>query len=128
LADDKARGNELEATTIRTQADRAKAARAEQLAKAVPPSLSTLTNPDTSNDITDPLDPGYHGPFVPIPFSDPDKAIWKNWYSLKPDYVDGRPGVLAVKDDKEGIVRGGGFDLNLFWEMEIRSAVEGLAI
>lgn len=88
----------------------------------------TLSNEDNSNDITDPLDPGYHGPFVPIPFQDPDQAIWKDWYTLKDDYADGRPGVLAVKEDKDGKVRGGGYDLKEFWEMEIRSAVEGLAV
>lgn len=46
---------------------------------------------------------------------------------MKGDYVDGRPGVIAFKEDKEGKFKPGGFDLGLFWEMEVRSAVEGLA-
>ena len=44
------------------------------------------------------------------------------------DYVDGRKGVMDVKKDKEGKFRGGGFDLKLFWEMEVRSAVESLGV
>lgn len=47
---------------------------------------------------------------------------------MKEDYVDGRGGVFEVKEDKDGRVRGGGFDLGLFWEMEIRAAVEGLGV
>ena len=42
--------------------------------------------------------------------------------------MDGRSGVLWVKEDKEGKVRGGGYDLRMFWEMEIRCAVESLAV
>jgi CDK-activating kinase assembly factor MAT1 len=44
------------------------------------------------------------------------------------DYVDGRSGVLFVKEDKGGVVRGGGFDLKGFWEMEIRAGLEGLGV
>lgn len=47
---------------------------------------------------------------------------------IKEDYIDGRSGVSFVKEDKEGKVRGGGFELRTFWEMEIRSAIEGLGV
>jgi len=124
-----ARGDEERANEIRVRADRDKAARAEALDKAIPPSLSNLhANDTTSPESQDPLSASYTGPFVPIPYSDPTKAAWTTWYTRKEDYVDGRQGVLFVKEDKEGRVRGGGFDLGLFWEMEVRSAVEGLAI
>lgn len=42
--------------------------------------------------------------------------------------MDGRQGVQDAKRDKDGKYRGGGFDLKLFWEMEVRAAVEGLCI
>ncbi len=47
---------------------------------------------------------------------------------MKEDYVDGRSGTIWVKEDKEGKVRGGGYELRTFWGMEIRSAVEGLGV
>lgn len=123
------KGDKIKAREIRDRTDREKAARVEALARAVPPSLSNLfpATEDEANTI-DPLAADYSGPYVAIPYSDPSEAIWTNWYDLKPDYTDGREGVWAIKEDKEGKVRGGGFDLSLFWEMEIRSAVEGLGI
>lgn len=122
------RGDKTKAREIRQRADREKAARTEALARAVPPSLTNLLPATDETDDPDPLSAGYNGPYVPMPYSDPEQAAWTHWYDLKPDYVDGREGVWSVKEDKEGKVRGGGFDLNLFWEMEIRSAVEGLGI
>jgi CDK-activating kinase assembly factor MAT1 len=121
------RGDQLRAKEIRHHTDREKEARAEALAKAVPASLSNLL-PATEEDHPDPLSAEYNGPYVAIPYSDPAEAAWTSWYDMRPDYVDGREGVWVVKEDKEGKVRGGGFDLAVFWEMEIRSAVEGLGI
>jgi CDK-activating kinase assembly factor MAT1 len=121
------RGDQIRAKEIRERADREKAARAEALARAVPASLTNLM-PATEEDHPDPLSADYNGPYVAFPYDDPTTATWANWYNLKEDYVDGREGVWAIKEDKEGKVRGGGFDLGLFWEMEIRSAVEGLGI
>lgn len=122
------KGDKTKAQEIRDRTDREKAARTEALARAVPPSLSNLFPATDEEEDLDPLSSGYSGPYVPIPYSDPAQAAWTNWYDLKPDYADGREGVWAVKEDKEGKVRGGAFDLGLFWEMEIRSAVEGLGI
>jgi CDK-activating kinase assembly factor MAT1 len=122
------RGDEAKAREIRERTDREKAARTEALARAVPPSLSSLFPSTDDQEITDPLSAEYNGPYVAIPYSDPAEASWTGWYDIKPDYMDGREGVWAIKEDKEGKVRGGGFDLGLFWEMEIRSAVEGLGI
>lgn len=84
--------------------------------------------PATEEDHPDPLSVEYNGPYVAFPYSNPEEAVWSSWYTLKEDYVDGREGVWTIKEDKEGKVRGGGFELGLFWEMEIRSAVEGLGI
>ena len=36
--------------------------------------------------------------------------------------------MITVKEDKEGRFRAGGYDLGMFWEAEIRSAVVGLGI
>ena len=47
---------------------------------------------------------------------------------MKEDYLDGRSGVIWTKEDKDGTVRGGGYDLKLFWEMEVRCAVEALGV
>ncbi|EIW65827.1 hypothetical protein TREMEDRAFT_35912 [Tremella mesenterica DSM 1558] len=126
-----AKGDTNKAHSIRLHANRAKASRAESLASAIPPSLAALyasTAPIPEGPKISPLDPSYHGPFVPIPYAPPEEARWKGRYELKQDYVDGRQGVVYVKEDKEGKVRGGGYDLRLFWEMEIRSAVEGLGV
>jgi CDK-activating kinase assembly factor MAT1 len=121
------RGDQIRAQEIRERADREKAARADALARTVPASLTNLM-PATEEDHPDPLSADYNGPYVAFPYDDPTTATWANWYNLKDDYVDGREGVWAIREDKEGKVRGGGFDLGLFWEMEIRSAVEGLGI
>lgn len=122
------RGDKAKAQEIRERTDREKAARVEALARAVPPSLTNLLSSTEDENDPDPLSAGYNGPYVAIPYSDPSQAAWTGWCDLKPDYVDGREGVWFVKEDKEGKVRGGGYDLRLFWEMEIRSAVEGLGI
>jgi CDK-activating kinase assembly factor MAT1 len=79
-------------------------------------------------DHSDPLSVYYDGPFIPIPYSNPDEAEWKDWYTVLEDYVDGRSGVGFVRDDKAGTVRGGGYDLKGFWEGEIRCGVESLGI
>ncbi|RSH95071.1 TFIIH/NER complex subunit [Saitozyma podzolica] len=120
-----AKGAHLRADEIRKAHETAKLTRAESLAKALPPSLIP-TKEDEG--IHTPLSPSYAGPFVPIPYSDPSQAEWVDWYRPKEDYVDGRSGVIWAKEDKEGKVRPGGWDLGLFWEMEIRAAVEGLGI
>ena len=123
-------GSKQMADDIKTRGDRAKAARAEALAQAIPPSLAVFyQNLPLSTEVDhSPLSPSYAGPYVAIPYSDPDLAAWKKWYEMKEDYVDGRSGVIWVKEDKEGKVRGGGYDLNLFWEMEVRCAVEALGV
>lgn len=36
--------------------------------------------------------------------------------------------MIWVKEDEEGKVRGGGYQLSMFWEMEVRSAVESLGV
>jgi CDK-activating kinase assembly factor MAT1 len=122
------RGDKAKAQEIRERTDREKAARVEALARAVPPSLTNLSSSTNDQDDLDPLSAGYNGPYVAIPYSDPAQAAWTGWYDLRPDYMDGREGVWSVKEGKDGKVRGGGYDLSLFWEMEIRSAVEGLGI
>jgi CDK-activating kinase assembly factor MAT1 len=76
----------------------------------------------------EPTSPSYAGPFVPFAVSDPDKAIWKGWYTLLDDYSDARSGSLQAKRDHNNMYRGGGFDLKQYWEMEIRAAIEGLGI
>ncbi|KAK4689893.1 CDK-activating kinase assembly factor MAT1, partial [Tremellales sp. Uapishka_1] len=118
------------ADEIVARASLAKAARVAALATAVPPSLMALYNALPASSTADeaihtPLSPSYTGPFVPIPYSDPDQG---KWYELKEDYVDGRANVLWVKDDKEGKVRGGAWDISEFWEGELRRATEGLGI
>ena len=120
-----AKGAHLRADEIRKVHETAKLTRAESLAKALPPSLIP---PKEDEGIHTPLSPSYSGPFVPIPYSDPNQAEWADWYRPKEDYVDGRSSVIWAREDKEGKVRPGGWDLGLFWEMEIRAAVEGLGI
>ncbi|CAD6574226.1 MAG: TFIIH/NER complex subunit [Tremellales sp. Tagirdzhanova-0007] len=97
-------GSKQMADDIKTRGDRAKAARAEALAQAIPPSLAVFyQNLPLSTEVDhSPLSPSYAGPYVAIPYSDPDLAAWKKWYEMKEDYVDGRSGVIWVKEDKEG--------------------------
>jgi CDK-activating kinase assembly factor MAT1 len=115
--------------------------RERNLIASIPPSLvdllpnrlklhhvNTAHHQTVQLDTDDPLSVHYNGPFVPFAYSDPSKAEWSEWYDLLDDYVDGRKGVMDVKKDKEGKFRGGGFDLKLFWEMEVRSAVESLGV
>ncbi|WWD21199.1 CDK-activating kinase assembly factor MAT1 [Kwoniella shandongensis] len=124
-----ASGETKRAREIEFRAREAKQLRQEALFKFVPPALlASTTGNDEDDEVHTPLSPNYKGPFVPIPYSDPDKAAWKGWYDIHEEYVDRRSGVIFVKEDKEGKVRGGGWDLKEFWEMEIRSAVEGLGI
>lgn len=121
-------GQEL-AKEIADRAAKAKAARAAALAATVPPSLAALYNvKDVDETPHSPNSPSYAGPYVPIPYSDPDEAEWSHWYNLKDNYADGRAGVVWAKEDREGAVRGGGWDISLFWEMEVRSAVEALSL
>ena len=75
-----------------------------------------------------PSSPSYSGRYAPYPYSDPADAPARKWYTLQEDYVDNRPGVMDVKRNKDGRFRGGAYDLGLFWEMEIRRAVEALGI
>ncbi|WRT69273.1 CDK-activating kinase assembly factor MAT1 [Kwoniella shivajii] len=124
-----ARGETKRAREIEITARAAKQSRQESLFKFIPPSLlANMSDSKEDEVLHTPLSPSYNGPFIPIPYSDPNQARYKEWYEIKDDYMDGRSGVVFVKDDKEGKVRGGGWDLNLFWEMEVRSAVESLGV
>ncbi|WVQ81334.1 CDK-activating kinase assembly factor MAT1 [Cryptococcus sp. DSM 104549] len=123
-----ASGETARAREIELGAREAKRQRAEALFEFVPPSM-VLQQADGENKVKhSPLSPSYDGPYVAIPYSDPDTVPSRSWYELQGDYVDGRPGVIFAREDREHKVRGGGWDLELFWEMEIRSAVEGLAV
>lgn len=115
------------AREITERAARAKAARAAALAATVPPSLAALYSNNAEIEQHAPTSPSYAGPYVAIPHSDPDAAAWSGWYDLQDDYADGRSGVIWAKEDRESKVKAGGWNLGLFWEMEVRSAVEGLA-
>ncbi|KAK8844141.1 CDK-activating kinase assembly factor MAT1 [Kwoniella newhampshirensis] len=124
-----ANGETKRARELEFRAREAKQLRQEALFKFVPPSLLASASMDGDDEeLHTPLSPSYKGPFVPIPYSNPDQAVWKGWYNVKEDYVDRRSGVIFVREDKEGTVRGGGWDLAQFWEMEVRCAVEGLGI
>lgn len=117
------------AQEIQERAAKAKMARAAALSAAVPPSLAALYRAaDVDETPHSPNSPSYAGPYVPIPYDDPDAADWAGWYTLKDDYSDGRAGVVWAKEDRENRVRGGGWDLKLFWEMEVRSALEALSL
>ncbi|WVQ74458.1 CDK-activating kinase assembly factor MAT1 [Cryptococcus sp. DSM 104548] len=120
------RGEKKRAREIEAEGKEAKKLRDAALHEYVPPSL--LANMAQTDIQHSPLSPSYNGPYVPIPYSDPDQAPWVDWYDLQSGYVDRRSRVMFIKEDKEGKVRGGGYDLNLFWEMEIRSAVEALGV
>ncbi|OCF78845.1 CDK-activating kinase assembly factor MAT1 [Kwoniella mangroviensis CBS 8886] len=123
-----AKGDSRLARELEMQSRTAKQLRQEALFKFIPPSL--LLQQSTQDEIQhlSPLSPNYNGPFVPIPYSDPDTAHYNQWYELKVDgdYVDGRLGVIFAKTDER--VRGGGWDLGLFWKMEIRAAVEAVGV
>ncbi|ODN97318.1 CDK-activating kinase assembly factor MAT1 [Cryptococcus wingfieldii CBS 7118] len=126
ITDALSRGEKRRARDIELKARDAKRLREEALFEYVPPSLlASMIRTDTQHS---PLSPSYNGPYVPIPYSDPDHASWVNWYDPQPEYVDRRSRVMFMKEDKEGKVRGGGYDLNLFWEMEVRSAVEAVGV
>jgi CDK-activating kinase assembly factor MAT1 len=122
------RGNKDAITEIQAKAAKAKADRAAALAASVPPSLAALLAPAATEEMHPPTSPAYAGPYVAIPYDDPDTAPERGWYTLKNDYADGRSGVVWAKEDREGRVRGGGWDINLFWEMEVRSSVEALSL
>ncbi|TXT10736.1 hypothetical protein VHUM_02241 [Vanrija humicola] len=123
------RGGNDDATAIMAAYHSAKEARAAALAATVPPSLAALYSNSQEDDTAHaPTSPSYAGPYVAIPYSDPEKAEYTHWYDAKDSYVDGRSGVIWAKEDREGRVRGGAWDLHLFWDMEVRSAVEALSI
>ena len=133
IVDALAHGSAATAEEIRQRGEKEKVARAEALAKAVPPSLSSLyasiLPTAMASDIEhSPLSPNYAGPWVAMPYADLDNATYTTWYDLKEDYVDGRRGVRFGLDDKDGTVRPGGYDLSGWWHLELRAAVEGLAI
>ncbi len=103
----------------------------KNLESALPSSLYNLYGKNALIDDTQahaPSSPSYSGPYVAYTVSDPDKAIWKDWFVLLDDYSDARSGSLAAKRDVKGDYRGGGYDLRQYWEMEVRAAVEGLGI
>jgi CDK-activating kinase assembly factor MAT1 len=127
----KARGDARGAEALQLRAVEEKKARSDAL-EVDTEGLSTIYNiplPTTqasTGDHSDPLSVHYDGPYIPIPYSNPDEAVWQDWVELLDDYVDGRSGVLFVKEDRGGVVRGGGYDLREFWTNEVRSGVEGL--
>ncbi|WWC63827.1 CDK-activating kinase assembly factor MAT1 [Kwoniella dejecticola CBS 10117] len=126
-----ARGESKRAREIELNARNAKQARQEALFKFIPPALLQSTANPEDEVVHLPTSPSYHGPFVPIPYSDPTTLPQYGWYEMKEgDYVDGRSGVQFVLDESKNgeKVRGGGWDLRLFWEMEVRCAVEGLGV
>ncbi|WWC72909.1 CDK-activating kinase assembly factor MAT1 [Kwoniella pini CBS 10737] len=126
-----ARGETKQAREIEFKARNAKQLRQEALFKFIPPALIQSELDKQDEIIHLPTSPSYNGPFVPIPYSNPETLPQYKWYEMKEsDYVDGRSGVQFVLDDNKNgdKVRGGGWDLNLFWEMEIRSAVEALGV
>ncbi|GMK58303.1 hypothetical protein CspeluHIS016_0503350 [Cutaneotrichosporon spelunceum] len=119
-------GGEAFAKEIRVKHARAKAARAAALAAAVPPSLALLAKDE--GPAHSPNSPAYAGPYVPIPYDDPDTAPWASWYGLREEYADGRAGVVKAREDKEKAYRAGGWDVREYWELEVRSAIESLCI
>lgn len=129
------RGDPARAKRLREDFARVSRARAEVLESAVPPSLLAVMGARNGRDGADadeqdhePLSPNYGGPWVPIPLDDPDQAAWSAWYTSAEEYQDGRAEVHKVRMDKEKRFKAGGYDLGLFWEMEIRAAVDSLAI
>lgn len=119
-------GGEALAKEIRERHAKAKASRAAALAAAVPPSLASLAKDEGT--AHSPNSPAYAGPYVAIPYNDPDEAPWARWYDLRDEYADGRAGVVKAREDREKKFRAGGWDLNQFWEMEVRCAIESLCI
>ncbi|CAK9779453.1 CDK-activating kinase assembly factor [Cutaneotrichosporon oleaginosum] len=119
-------GGEALAQEIRQRHAKAKADRAAALAAAVPPSLALLAKDD--GPVHSPNSPAYAGPYVPIPYNDPDKAPWAEWYVLKDAYADGRAGVVKAREDRDKIYRAGGWDVREYWEYEVRCAIESLCI
>lgn len=77
---------------------------------------------------TDPNRLDYTGVFVPIPYADPELQVYKKWYDRKRDYVDGRSWVMWARQDGGKNVRGGEWDLGLFWEREVECAVMSLGV
>jgi CDK-activating kinase assembly factor MAT1 len=115
------------AQEIRQKYEEAKAARNAALAKAVSAGLDTPAEGKVEN-TTDPLGMDYTGPWVEIPYSNPDELEYKRWAKVKGDYVDTRSIVRWVKEDGVKHVRGGGWDLGLFWEGEVETAVMSLGV
>lgn len=94
----------------------ANAARAKKAREAA---YSVVIKPPPSVPTTNPLSPRYDGPFVPIPYNPPVS------YPVR-TYIDYRKDIRWLKETDK--VRGGGWDLGIFYELEIRSAVESLGI
>ena len=105
------------AQEIRAAYEKAKAARQvamERVAEVV------------TENTTDPLGMDYTGPWVEIPYSDPDQLAYTHWAHIREDYVDPRSTVRWAKE--EGAVRGGAWDLQLFWKGEVETAVMSLGV
>ncbi|KAI0048214.1 hypothetical protein FA95DRAFT_1558236 [Auriscalpium vulgare] len=65
-------------------------------------------------------------PDVPhVPLQD-DWYVYEDKFTLRPSYFD--PGSDAVRRDREGIMRAGGYRLEDAWERALRSAVAGLDV
>jgi CDK-activating kinase assembly factor MAT1 len=60
-----------------------------------------------------------------VPLQD-DWYAYEDMYVLRDDYND--PVSEAVRKDRDGIMRGGGYQVKEAWERALRSAVAGLEI
>lgn len=60
-----------------------------------------------------------------VPLQD-DYYAWQDKYTMLPTYID--PSHGAVMQDREGIMRAGGYRIEEAWERAIRSAVAGLDV
>jgi CDK-activating kinase assembly factor MAT1 len=116
------------AQEIRSKYEEAKAARNAALAKAISAGAASQGEEGKEENTTDPLGMDYTGPWVEIPYSNPDELEYKKWAQVRADYVDARSIVRWVKEDGGRNVRGGGWDLELFWQGEVEAAVMSLGV
>lgn len=119
------KGLVAKAEEVRGRHELAKQHRAATLAKAMP--ANQAKDEAKEENTTDPLADDYTGPYVAIPYNPPEGG-YRDWYSPKEEYVDGRSWVVWVKEDREGKVRGGGWDLKTFWNNEVEAGVISLGL
>jgi CDK-activating kinase assembly factor MAT1 len=113
------------ADDVRSRHEIAKSHRAGALAKVLPAGKGELDEGAREENTTDPLKEDYTGAYVPIPYN-PPVGGYRDWFTPKADYIDGRSWVVWVNEDREGKVRGGGWDLKGFWRGEIEAGVMSL--